>query len=99
MIPGRSNPLHLSDPCPQLLRDLRGDATNRVRILEIPVQDVPRWAFKTLAAGNVAFVDSTHVARIGSAVLRAFEDPAPAPPDIGSYPRYGLTFVATMDCR
>ncbi len=56
------------DPNPRLLRDLLGDSARRVRILEMPVQHVPLAVFGTLEAGDVLFVDSTHVVRTGSDV-------------------------------
>jgi hypothetical protein len=56
------------DPYPQLLRDILGDATDRVRILELPVQRVPPAVFEALEAGDILFVDSTHVVRTGSDV-------------------------------
>src|SRR2546426_5974338 len=56
------------DPHPELLRDILGDATGRVRILEMPVQHVPLSVFAALEAGDILFVDSTHVVRTGSDV-------------------------------
>jgi Methyltransferase domain/Domain of unknown function (DUF4214) len=56
------------DPYPQLLRDILGDAAGRVRILQMPVQHVPLSAFEALEAGDILFVDSTHVVRTGSDV-------------------------------
>jgi hypothetical protein len=56
------------DPYPQLLRDILGDATGRVRILETPIQHVPLAVFEALEAGDILFVDSTHVLRTGSDV-------------------------------
>jgi hypothetical protein len=56
------------DPYPALLRDILGDAAGRVRIVETPVQRVPVSAFEALEAGDILFVDSTHVVRTGSDV-------------------------------
>jgi hypothetical protein len=56
------------DPYPQLLRDILGDATSRVHILEMPVQQVRLSVFEALEAGDILFVDSTHVVRTGSDV-------------------------------
>ncbi len=56
------------DPHPQQLRDILGDAASRVRILEMPVQHVPLSAFEALEAGDILFIDSTHVVRTGSDV-------------------------------
>jgi hypothetical protein len=56
------------DPFPQLLRDIIGDSAPNVRVLEIPVQQVPEAAFDLLESGDMLFVDSTHVLRTGSDV-------------------------------
>jgi hypothetical protein len=56
------------DPYPHLLRDLIGTPPGNVRVLEIPVQNVPRAAFETLQSGDILFVDSTHILRTGSDV-------------------------------
>jgi hypothetical protein len=53
MIASRSHPLHLCDPFSRLLGDLRGDATSRVRILEMPLEDVPLSGPKTVEAGDI----------------------------------------------
>jgi hypothetical protein len=56
------------DPHPRLLRDILGDAIGRVRILEIPAQQVPPAVFDALEAGDILFLDSTHIVRTGSDV-------------------------------
>jgi hypothetical protein len=56
------------EPYPQQLRDILGDARGRVRVLETPVQRVPLAVFEALEAGDILFVDSTHVMRTGSDV-------------------------------
>lgn len=58
------------EPFPARLRSLlhEGDE-ERVELLELPVQDVPLARFRELAANDVLFVDSTHVAKTGSDVL------------------------------
>jgi Methyltransferase domain len=56
------------EPYPQLLRNILGEAMDRVRILEIPVQHVPPAVFEALDAGDILFVDSTHIVRTGSDV-------------------------------
>jgi hypothetical protein len=56
------------DPYPQLLRTLLGDTAVPVEILESPLQDVPLATFADLQAGDVLFIDSTHVLRTGSDV-------------------------------
>jgi Methyltransferase domain len=57
------------EPYPELLRSLlrRGDES-RVTIHEVAVQDVPLDVFESLGAGDVLFVDSTHVVKAGSDV-------------------------------
>jgi hypothetical protein len=56
------------EPHPGLLRDLIGDATRAVRILERKVQDVSLETFESLEGGDVLFIDSTHVFKTGSDV-------------------------------
>ncbi|MBN9580225.1 MAG: class I SAM-dependent methyltransferase [Afipia sp.] len=56
------------EPHPQLLRDLLGEVADKVRILESPVQRVTLDVFEALEAGDVLFIDSTHVLRTGSDV-------------------------------
>jgi hypothetical protein len=65
------------DPHPQLLRDILGDATGRVRVLEIPLQQIPPAVFDALEAGDILFVDSTHVLRTGSDVCFALFEVLP----------------------
>jgi cephalosporin hydroxylase len=52
----------------RLKRLLRGDDRGRVRLLEQRVQDVALAEFDRLEAGDVLFIDSSHVAKIGSDV-------------------------------
>jgi hypothetical protein len=56
------------DPYPQLLISLIGKLTKSVRIIEMPIQQVPLAAFEALRAGDILFIDSTHVLRTGSDV-------------------------------
>jgi SAM-dependent methyltransferase len=56
------------DPYPQQLRDIVGAFPGNARILELPVQNVPRAAFETLQSGDILFIDSTHILRTGSDV-------------------------------
>jgi SAM-dependent methyltransferase len=56
------------DPYPQLLRDIIGDAARNVRVLELPIQQVPEPVFDALESGDMLFVDSTHVLRSGGDV-------------------------------
>ena len=66
------------DPYPDLLRSvLRPGDEDRITILPKQTQDVELSLFETLAAGDVLFVDSTHVARMGSDVCRLVFDILP----------------------
>jgi Methyltransferase domain len=56
------------DPYSQLLGSLIGEVTTNVRIIEMPVQQVPLTTFEILEAGDILFIDSTHVLRTGSDV-------------------------------
>lgn len=57
------------EPYPDLLRSLlkEGDA-DRITILASDVQVVDRSVFEELEAGDVLFIDSTHVSKVGSDV-------------------------------
>ncbi len=59
------------DPHPnhRLLGLLRSDDAERVEIRSAPVQDVELEIFDRLGAGDVLFIDSTHVAKTGSDVV------------------------------
>lgn len=67
------------EPYPELLMSLIQDA-DRERMTIIPkrLQDVDLDVFRALEAGDVLFVDSTHVSRIDSDVNRVFFDILPA---------------------
>ncbi len=57
------------EPYPELLESLLTDADrDRVRILPTRVQDVDLDEFARLESGDVLFIDSTHVSKIGSDV-------------------------------
>jgi Methyltransferase domain len=56
------------DPYPQLLRSLIGNVTVTMQIIEMPIQQVPLSTFEALEAGDILFIDSTHVLRTGSDV-------------------------------
>ena len=57
------------EPYPNLLRSLlREDDAQRIRILECNLQSVELKEFGRLTAGDILFVDSTHVSRIDSDV-------------------------------
>jgi len=59
------------EPYPDRLRALlTPEDAARVTVLERPVQDVDMNVFEALGAGDVLFVDSTHVAKTGSDVNR-----------------------------
>lgn len=58
------------EPYPARLRALLRHAdTDRTTILPIPVQDVDLEVFTALEAGDILFVDSTHVVKTGSDVV------------------------------
>jgi predicted O-methyltransferase YrrM len=67
------------DPDMRRLRPLlrEGDA-GRVTLIERRVQEVPLEAFAALGAGDVLFIDSSHVSKIGSDVNRLYFDVLPA---------------------
>lgn len=75
---GWSIELTFVDPEPQRLRSaLRPGDLERVSVHAIRVQDVDEETFKSLASGDILFVDSSHVARAGSDVLRILFDLVP----------------------
>jgi hypothetical protein len=67
------------DPFPQLLETfLRDDDRTTMRVLPMATQDVPLDDLRVLEAGDVLFVDSTHVSRTGSDVNRIVFEILPA---------------------
>lgn len=59
----------LVEPFPDRLQTLlRPGDSNRFRLLQSSVQDVPLEEFESLSAGDILFVDSSHVAKPGSDV-------------------------------
>ena len=56
------------EPYPTLLLELIGEAASRVRIFNLPVQQMAMSFFDALEAGDILFIDSTHVMRTGSDV-------------------------------
>lgn len=59
------------EPYPELLRSvLRPD--DPVEVLALPVQDAPLDRFRALEAGDVLFVDCSHVAKVGSDVVHLY---------------------------
>ena len=49
-------------------RPFLAQMSDRIELLEMRVQDVPFAVFETLGAGDVLFIDSSHVAKTGSDV-------------------------------
>jgi len=69
------------EPYPELLQSLiRDEDRARTTILPQRLQDVDLAVFRQLGAGDVLFVDSTHVSRIDSDVNRLFFEILPALP-------------------
>ena len=61
------------EPYPQLLHSLIREADKeRVVIVPQPLQRVDRTVFEKLDAGDVLFIDSTHVSKVDSDVNRLF---------------------------
>jgi len=75
---GDETELTCIEPYPQLLESLfrPGDA-ERVRVLGKAVQDIPIETFQELEAGDLLFIDSTHVVRAGSDVNYLFFEVLP----------------------
>jgi hypothetical protein len=69
------------EPYPDRLRALLrpGDA-DRATVIEARVQDVDREVFARLAPGDVLFIDSSHVSKVGSDVNLLLLDVLPALP-------------------
>ena len=67
------------EPYPDLLRSLLqpGDEA-RITLLPHPLQDVAQDVFAALEANDILFIDSTHVAKIGSDVQHLFNEILPA---------------------
>jgi hypothetical protein len=69
------------EPYPELLQSLiRDEDRARTTILPQRLQDVDLAVFRQLQAGDVLFIDSTHVSRIDSDVNRLFFEILPALP-------------------
>jgi predicted O-methyltransferase YrrM len=60
--------LFFIEPHPSLLREIIGDISKQINILDKAVQQVPPTFFDQLEAGDILFIDSTHVLRTGSDV-------------------------------
>lgn len=66
------------DPYPQRLRELLdGERPERFRIIEQTAQQLDVAVIDSLAAGDVLFIDSTHVAKAGSDVNHIFFELVP----------------------
>jgi hypothetical protein len=65
------------DPHPELLESVRRDE-DEATVLRMGTERVDLEVFSSLAAGDLLFVDSTHVARVGSDVNRLFFEILPA---------------------
>jgi hypothetical protein len=69
------------EPYPQLLQSLiRDDDVTRISILARNLQDVEPDVFRTLSAGDILFIDSSHVSKTDSDVNRIFFDIMPCLP-------------------
>lgn len=69
------------EPYPERLHSLLRDGDEkRVRIIEAPVQTVPIEEFHQLQAGDILFIDSSHVAKVGSDVNYLLLDVLPTLP-------------------
>lgn len=67
------------EPYPDVLRSmLKPGDSDRIHIVEKPLQDVPLSLFKGMAANDILFIDSTHVSRVGSDVNYIFFEVLPA---------------------
>lgn len=56
------------EPYPELLRQLGQGAIDAHRLIASPIQDVDLSEFRRLEAGDILFIDSTHVLKTGSDV-------------------------------
>lgn len=65
------------EPHPERLRGLLRDTDAEVEIIERRLQDVDLRLFEQLGAGDVLFIDSTHVSKVGSDVNTLFFDILP----------------------
>jgi predicted O-methyltransferase YrrM len=76
---GNGIDLTFIEPYPQLLFKLTTEADRqRVRVLPKKLQEVPVAEFQKLEAGDILFIDSTHVAKAFSDVNYAFATILPA---------------------
>lgn len=76
---GNALQLTLIEPYPQLVHSLLSDADRAaVQVLPQRVQDVDLAVFQALQAGDVLFIDSTHVSKTGSDVNHLLFNVLPA---------------------
>jgi predicted O-methyltransferase YrrM len=66
------------EPCPERLYSLLRGEDTRHRIYRDIVQNMPVEIFSTLQAGDFLFIDSSHVAKIGSDVLYLLKNILPS---------------------
>ena len=63
------NPQHVViDPVPELIKEKQLDQNQHVRLIECCLQDVEEPLWNELHSGDLLFVDSTHVCKLGSDV-------------------------------
>lgn len=78
-LPGDPATVTLVEPYPQLLRSLlRPGDPERVTLIPTPAQALDLDVVRALEAGDILFIDSTHVAKTGSDVLHHFFATLPA---------------------
>jgi Methyltransferase domain len=66
------------EPFPERLQSLlRQNDLRETRIIQLPVQEVESGVFEELESGDVLFIDSTHVSKVGSDVNYLFFDVLP----------------------
>lgn len=75
--PGWTPELTFVEPYPDRLHELVREEDDAA-LFPMGVQDVPRELFDTLEAGDVLFIDSTHVSRVGSDVNLLLLDVVPS---------------------
>jgi predicted O-methyltransferase YrrM len=57
------------EPFPDRLKAVLGDSLEDIELVVAPVQDVGVDSVRSLTRGDILFIDSTHVAKLGSDVL------------------------------
>ena len=66
------------EPFPELLDSLLDADDHHHRILRVKLQDIGREIFGELEENDILFIDSTHVAKLGSDVVRIFFEILPS---------------------